>query len=115
MGYASNQVVLSITGTATGVPGDYNGNNVVDAADYTVWRDNVGGSSLPNEGASLGSVDQQDYTFWKNNFGNPGSGGVLSASAVPEPVSTVWLVISAITTMFVARPNSGAVIRVRRV
>jgi hypothetical protein len=106
--YASNKVVLSITGTATGVPGDYNGNNVVDAADYTEWRDNLGGpaNSLPNrDPGNSGVINQADYTFWKNNFGNPGSGGgSLSASAVPEPTTTVWLVISAITTMFVARP-----------
>lgn len=113
--YASNKVTLSITGTATGVPGDYNGNNVVDAADYTVWRDKLGGTSLLNEGASLGTVDQADYTFWKNNFGNPGSGGgSVSASAVPEPASTVWLMISAVISLFVARPTNGAGARGRR-
>ncbi len=104
--YASNMVVLSITGTATGVPGDYNENDVVDAADYTVWRDKLGGAALPNEGASPGTVDQDDYVFWKNNFGNSGSGS-LSAAAVPEPASSVCLVMAAVT-MLVARPIRGA-------
>jgi hypothetical protein len=27
------------------LPGDYNSNGVVDAADYTVWRDNLGRSA----------------------------------------------------------------------
>lgn len=33
---------LAITLTLT-VPGDFDGNLVVDAADYTIWRDNLGG------------------------------------------------------------------------
>ena len=65
-----NQLGVSIVagdvGTPTGVPGDYNGNNIVDAADYTVWRD---GGPLLNEGASLGMIDAADYNFWKTHFG----------------------------------------------
>ena len=30
------------------IAGDYNGNAVIDAADYTVWRDNVGAATIPN-------------------------------------------------------------------
>src|SRR5262249_40370997 len=33
---------LDIGLKAAGVLGDYNGNGVVDAADYTVWRDHLG-------------------------------------------------------------------------
>ena len=29
----------------TGLVGDYNNDSVVDAADYTVWRDNLGGNA----------------------------------------------------------------------
>lgn len=51
--------------------GDYNGNGVVDAADYTVWRDNLGADAGtlpndPNEGLTIG-VEQ--YETWKANFG----------------------------------------------
>ena len=42
------------------LPGDFNGNGVVDAADYVVWRNN-GGS-------------QSEYDLWRANFGQ--SGGV---------------------------------------
>ena len=58
--------------------GDYNNNGVVDAADYVVWRKNFGGTSLPNESASLGVVDDLDYAYWRSRFGEttnpPGAG-----------------------------------------
>jgi hypothetical protein len=52
---------------------DYNSNFVVDAADYTVWRDNLDQLiALPNEGPTPGIVDSEDYTEWKNRFGQMG-------------------------------------------
>jgi PEP-CTERM motif len=87
--------VLSIT---TFVPsvliGDYNNNGVVDAADYTTWRDNLGGATLTNrDPANTGAVTTADYTSWVTHFGNtagPGSGaGLASGGAVPEPASIV--------------------------
>jgi hypothetical protein len=61
-----------------GAVGDYNGNNTVDAADYTVWRDKLGssGASLPNrDPANSGNANvvQADYNSWKANFGATGS------------------------------------------
>ena len=51
--------------------GDYNNNNVVDAADYTVWRNNLGAElSLPNETLSKGVVDREDFNAWKANYGS---------------------------------------------
>jgi hypothetical protein len=78
--------------------GDYNGNGVVDAADYTVWRDRLGQSfTLTNHDPAASTpniVDQEDYNFWKSNFGatsGSGSGitagGWLESSSVPEPAS----------------------------
>ena len=60
------------------LPGDYNFNGVVDAGDYTVWRDTLGsttdlradGSSAMTPGAPDGVVDEFDYAWWKANFGN---------------------------------------------
>jgi pectate lyase len=79
--------------------GDYNGNGVVDAADYTVWRDHLGTDFNLNgngdeAGGSAGIVDQADYLAWKNNFGatTPGGSGALSKSTVPEPSSVVMLI-----------------------
>jgi BNR repeat-containing family member len=69
-----------------GLPGDYNDDGVVDAADYTVWRDHLGTTAtLPND-TTPGSVQPIDYLVWKSNFGRSLAGGSASAAeAVPEP------------------------------
>ena len=65
------------------LPGDYNGDDTVDAGDYVVWRDNLGQPVvLPNDPTS-GTVGQVDYDVWKANFGATLLPGL--ASAVPEP------------------------------
>ena len=72
-----------LPGVAAGVAGDYNGNGVVDAADYVLWRN---GGPLQNEVNTPGVVDSSDYTAWRARFGNTsGAGSSLSGSAVPEP------------------------------
>jgi len=75
--------------------GDYNNDGIVDAADYTVWRDNLGNDSTAlngngNEtGMSLGIVDQADYAVWKANFGATTLSAVTNLP-VPEP-NTLFL------------------------
>jgi hypothetical protein len=53
--------------------GDYNQNNVVDAADHVLWRYTLGDSvAAPYDGADGdgdGIVDQDDYGVWVANFG----------------------------------------------
>lgn len=76
------------TGTFTvkvGVPGDYNDNGVVDAADYVLWRK---GGPLQFEVDTPGTVNSTDYTAWRARFGKntAGSGSGLSLiTEVPEP------------------------------
>ena len=80
-----------------GVPGDYNGNHVVDAADYTKWRDNLGATiALPNDGVTPGMVTQEDYSFWKTHFGNSGagSGAGFGAAGVPEPAGSCLAILA---------------------
>ena len=51
------------------LPGDYNDDNRVDAADYAVWRKNlVRNTALPND-STPGSVIPYDYQVWRANFG----------------------------------------------
>jgi hypothetical protein len=78
---------LRIERPMAGVPGDYNGNGAVDAADYVVWRD---GGPLQNEGASPGVIDNEDYNFWRTRFGATSGSG--AATAVPEPTSALLLI-----------------------
>jgi beta-glucanase (GH16 family) len=67
-----------------GLSGDYNGDDVVDAADYTVWRDSLGqsGFGLAADGSGNGTVGQSDYDIWRNAFGQS-----ATATSVPEPSS----------------------------
>lgn len=74
---------------SVGVDGDYNANGIVDAADYTKWRDNLGQSvTLPND-TTPGTVTNADYAVWKQNFGSTaGAGSVaVGTQSVPEPTS----------------------------
>jgi hypothetical protein len=87
------------------VPGDYNQNGVVDAADYAVWRKTLNSSASPAgsgaDGNGNGTIEAGDYTFWRERFGqasrlivNTGSAAGFSESvasgSVPEP-STLWM------------------------
>ncbi len=82
---------VTYIGTPPGVPGDYNDNGVVDAADYVLWRK---GGALQHEVATIGSNTPEDYTEWRARFGNPpGSGSALGeAQSVPEP-ATIGLLL----------------------
>jgi hypothetical protein len=73
------------------VPGDYNGNGAVDAADYVVWRH---GGPLLNEIDAPGTVNSADYAAWRARFGNSsaGSGAGLSA-AIPEPGAALLTIL----------------------
>jgi hypothetical protein len=84
-----------------GVPGDYNGNGKVDAADYVVWRN---GGPLLNEVNAPGTVNQQDYVEWRARFGNPGSGlGGGSGTSVPEPASIALISLALLAAVGVRR------------
>ncbi len=79
------------TPAAAGVQGDYNGNGVVDMADYVLWRN---GGPLQNEVNTPGTVDASDYDAWRARFGNTsGAGAGLGSSAVPEPSCFVLLLV----------------------
>jgi autotransporter-associated beta strand protein len=80
-----------------GVPGDYNGNAVVDAADYVEYRKHLGEAyQLQNEvsGITPGQVTVEDLDAWQERFGNTGAGSGLGAGGgVPEPTAMVLLVL----------------------
>ena len=67
--------------------GDYNQDNLVDAADFTVWQDSLGltGSGLAADGNGDGVIDLADYNVWVSNFGNSRNSG--NPAAVPEPAT----------------------------
>jgi hypothetical protein len=58
--------------------GDYNKNSVVDAADYSLWRNTLGSTSeLSADGVPDGVINQADYDFWRAHFGNVVKGGEI--------------------------------------
>jgi hypothetical protein len=71
------------------VKGDFNNNGKVDAADYVLWRNNLGTSNaLPNDNGLGTPISQSHYNLWRSNFNLPGSGdGALSGGEVPEPTT----------------------------
>jgi hypothetical protein len=65
-----------------GLVGDYNGDDVVSAADYLIWRDTLGSTTDDRaDGNNDGTVNAPDYDVWRAAFGSGGG----SAAAVPEP------------------------------
>lgn len=77
--------------------GDYSRNGVVDAVDYTIWRDTLGrtGSGLAADGNGNNQIDSGDYTIWKTNFGDSGAGAATTAvQPVPEPSAVIYVAIA---------------------
>jgi hypothetical protein len=61
---------------STSLPGDFNLDGAVNAADYVVWRKGLGTTYTP-----------ADFVEWKLNFGDTaGAGG---GASVPEPASAL--------------------------
>ena len=85
------------------VPGDYNNNSVVDAADYIVWRDKRGAptGTLPND-VDGGVIGPAQYATWRANFGNTVGNSSVSTASVPEPASLLLLLLAAILSRSVA-------------
>ncbi|MEX2308068.1 MAG: autotransporter-associated beta strand repeat-containing protein [Pirellulales bacterium] len=88
--YFSGSGIISVG--AVGVPGDYNGDGKVDAADYVVWRKNP---------AAFGG-DPGGYTTWRANFGAMSGGGASTSGAVPEPACLALLLVG-LSGIWIAR------------
>ncbi|QDT67749.1 Matrixin [Planctomycetes bacterium MalM25] len=72
--------------------GDYNGDGVVDAADYTVWRDTFGSQILLDaDGDGSGQIDTADYSIWNNAYGDSQSPAPTGILGIPEPGTVVLL------------------------
>jgi hypothetical protein len=89
------------------LPGDYNDDGIVDAADYTIWRDTLDSTidlraNGDNTGTSAGLIDQADYDMWKLHFGETVGSGANANHAISEPGSLAIL-LGGILTIFFSR------------
>ena len=82
--YWIDHVVVS----TSAIPGDYNFDGTVDAADYVVWR--------KTDGTPAG------YTLWRSHFGQTAGSGsdANSNAAIPEPTTLVLLMFAAACMSF---------------
>jgi hypothetical protein len=105
------QLDLSAVAPATSLPGDYNHNGEVDAADYTVWR-----NSLDESGPGLAAdanndlvVDHADYNIWRANFGaTAASTTAIYSATVPEPAAGILTVVVVCVFSFATRNSRRA-------
>ncbi len=73
--------------------GDYNNDGIVDTADYTVWRDNLGAApgTLPND-PDGGVIGAAQYNTWRDRFGLTFATSL--SQTVPEPHALLLLAFS---------------------
>jgi hypothetical protein len=91
------------------LPGDYNHDGRVNAADFVVWRKAMADpdSGLLADGNGDGTIDALDFEVWRFNFGQSTTRGAhiafnRSALSVPEPPG-ILLTAAIITVIHVGR------------
>jgi lysozyme len=92
------------------LPGDYNADGVVDARDYTRWRDTLGKNVPTGTGADGnldGTVSQADFNVWVNHYGaTAGAGsGAGAAGATPAPESSTCILLAIGSAIVAARTS----------
>jgi autotransporter-associated beta strand protein len=107
--YGANEVILAVgpPGGVTTIPGDYNQDGTVDAADYVVWRRALTTGSLIADGNGNRAVEVGDFGIWRANFGlslTQIAGHVASALA-PEPTTVSLVAFGAM--LAIRRRNSA--------
>lgn len=84
-----------VTNLVRTVAGDLNLDGVVDAADYTMWRDAQGTASLAADADFDGDVDGADYGVWASAYGF--ARGLYApgvSTAIPEPLSAALVALT---------------------
>ena len=90
------EAIAFLTQQLAQMPGDFNDDGSVDAADYIVWRNNEGTTaSLPNDNGLGGTIGQAHYNLWRTHFGQSTESGTISHATVPEPASGLLMILAA--------------------
>jgi len=100
--YTTGEVTLTSFGGT--MPGDFNGDSVVNAADFAQWKTGFGtsGDATLSQGDADGDqvVDGADFLVWQRQLGVAAT--LAATAAVPEP-ETLLLLVSAALAMFFHR------------
>lgn len=101
LGFAESEFAsIEVRPTNSYDAADFNIDGVVDAADYTVWRDHFGIPSVAmhsqGDANGDGAVDAADYTMWRDDFG---TGESLQATvvSVPEPGAILLTILALVS------------------
>lgn len=77
------------------IPGDFNDNGLVDAADLSIWRENFGSTGMPaytlGDANANGVADGSDFLVWQRHYNAPPTPEAIAAAAVPEPTGLCLL------------------------
>jgi hypothetical protein len=96
--------VVAITGSYLPIPGDFDGDDDVDGADFVAWQTNfpkaTDATRAHGDADGDGDVDGADFVVWQTNF--PFSPSPGAASPVPEP-NAFWLAALASAASLAAR------------
>lgn len=91
--------------------GDFNDDTIVDAGDYTVWRDNLGAvddTVLNENGDGIPGVTAADYNVWKNNFGATGGNRKVTEALDAADVGIRWHSLRGFTGASGNLPGTGS-------
>jgi probable HAF family extracellular repeat protein len=80
----NSEAWLARLDSAPALPGDFNNDGTVDAADYVIWRTTDG--------------TQAGHDVWRAHFGQAAVGGISAGviAAVPEPIALTMFVVAMI-------------------
>jgi formylglycine-generating enzyme required for sulfatase activity len=86
------EIALLAMNPEEGLPGDFNFDGSVDAADYVVWR-------------KLHSGDESKYNEWRTNFGRTSGSGAFSVDSgtTPEPSCGTLMALAGVLMAVFAR------------
>ncbi|RIK75129.1 MAG: hypothetical protein DCC67_15640, partial [Planctomycetota bacterium] len=89
------------------IPGDFNDDGLVNAADLAIWR-TAFGSNANGDADNDGDSDGADFLTWQRHVGGAASGAAHgSAAAIPEPCALV-LVLGWLAYTFGGRVSNKA-------
>ena len=80
------------------IPGDFDGDGLVNSADYSTWRSTFGQIVTPwtsADGNGDGTVDMADYVTWRKAMATAGGASLGANTAVPEPTSAMLAAVAA--------------------